>query len=76
MEKIRTLNLLILHSYHSDNKEDKEFSKFVMKNYMKGVLISNGLVFMFYLTRFKNYRNSHLLLGNNLFLYIFLFMKY
>lgn len=32
----------------------------MIRNYIKGIIISNGLIWMYYASRFKNYRNSYL----------------
>ena len=51
------------HSYmHQEGtQQDKNFSNYLVKNFAKGVLITNALLLMFYLTRFRTYRNSNLL---------------
>eukprot|EP00347_Sterkiella_histriomuscorum_P002899 403366364 len=61
MGRVMALNYFILEAYQNGNKQDKEFAKFIVKNYLKGMLISTTLVTISYLSRFKTYRNSHLL---------------
>ena len=64
MGKLSTINYFIYHSYLHGSEEDKRFANFMVWNELKGVLIFNSFTFMLFLTRFKTYRNSHLLLAN------------
>ena len=50
----------IKHSYSHGSEEDRKLSHFLMKNLLKGVLITNSLLVMFYVSRFRTYRNSYL----------------
>ena len=59
-----TLNYFIIHAYYHGNEEDKVFAKYILKQYAKGILIINGVFFLYAATRFRNYRNSNLLACN------------
>ena len=50
----------IKYSYTKGDEEDKNFAHFLLKNWAKGVLIANTILLMFYLPRFRTYRNSYL----------------
>ena len=48
------------HSHLCGTVSDKDFSAYLLKNIAKSLLITNSLLGAFYLSRFRNYRNSYL----------------
>ena len=54
------MQAFIKHSYRCGTEEDKKLSQFIVKNWIKGVAITNAFLLMFYLSRFRTYRNSYL----------------
>ena len=64
MGQLGTLNLFVLHALTHGNADDKRMALFILKNELKGVLIANTFVFMFYFSRFKTFRNSYMLYSN------------
>ena len=63
MGQLGALNIFVLHAFHHGSHDDRRMAKFILWNELKGVAICNAFVFMLYAARFKNYRNSYLLLG-------------
>ena len=64
MGQLGTLNLFVLHAFLHGNQDDRRMARFILKNEVKGALIANLFVFMFYFSRFKTFRNSHLLVSS------------
>lgn len=64
MGQLAALNLFVIHAFKHGNQEERKFARFIIWNEVKGIVIANAFVFMLYASRFSNYRNSHLLLGN------------
>lgn len=60
----KSLYLFVYHSYAHGDEQDKAFSKFVIKNFIKGIAISNTVLFLGYAAMFKNARNSNLALAS------------
>ena len=56
--------MFVMHAFLHGNQDDKRMARFILKNELKGVLIANVFVFMFYFSRFKTFRNSHLLVSS------------
>jgi hypothetical protein len=66
MSSIKEQLNFIVHAEAHGNKDDIEFAKYLRWNILKGIIITNGFVFLFYATRFKNYRNSYLLYSKHI----------
>ena len=49
-----------MHANRNNSKSDKQMSQFITRNMAKSVLISNTFLLMFYVARFKTFRNSYL----------------
>ena len=54
------MRCFVKYSYTNGSEEDKNFAHFLLKNWAKGVLITNTILLMLYLPRFRTYRNSNL----------------
>ena len=62
MGQLAAINLFVIHAFKHGNDDEKRFARYILKNEIKGVLIANAFALMFAASRFKNYRNSSLLL--------------
>ena len=54
------MKCFVKYSFVNGSEEDKNFAHFLLKNWAKGVLITNTILLMLYLPRFRTYRNSYL----------------